>query len=92
MFDDGAEGETVLRPREAVAFVGEHDVDDRNVLLRHRRDDLIALGHFAAHVVGAVSDQHRLLDVAGTMQRRARPQERDAVRRARIADAMEFRS
>ncbi len=81
---DGFEGYVVFRPRETVSLVGIDDIDHRNVLFRHRGDNLVAPGHLAAHVVGTVTDQYRLRDVAGPVQRRARPEQRnppDAARR-----------
>src|SRR3989442_636527 len=84
---DGLEGDIVLGPRESMSLVGIDDIDYRNALLSHRCDDLVALGHPAAHIVGAVADQHRLRDVAGPVQRGARLEQREALRSAGIANA-----
>lgn len=61
----------VFRAAEAVAFVGEQHVGDRNVLGFHRVDDLVAFGLFDAWVVGALADQQRLADLVDMGERRA---------------------
>src|SRR5437016_11709072 len=86
-FHDGLESDVVFRARKAMSFVRKDDVNDRDALLGHRRDDLVALGHFAAYVVRAMADKHRLCDLAGPMQRRARLEKRNALFRSRIANA-----
>src|SRR3982074_1193530 len=84
---DGVEGDAVLGPYEAVALVRKYDVGHWDALRGHGRDDLVALGNLATHVIGTVADQHGLGDVAGPVQRRAGLEQGPAVRRARIADA-----
>src|SRR5438045_7930278 len=89
-FHDGLESNVVFRTRKAMSFVRKDDVNDRDALLGHRRDDLIALGHFAAYVVRAVTDKHRLRDLAGPMQRRTCLEKRNTLFRSRIANAPAF--
>ena len=53
-------GELVFLFAEAVAFVVEDDVLDRDVILFHRGDDVVALGFDDARVVGALKDEKGL--------------------------------
>src|SRR5690606_10343145 len=57
---DGVEGLAVFRAGEAVAFVGEQHVGDRDVLGGHGVDDLVALVLLHTRVVGALANQQRL--------------------------------
>ncbi len=70
------EGDVVLRPVEAVTLVGEDHIGDRDLLLLHGRNDQIALRQSAAHVIGAMADQHGLFDLVHLVERRTRAQKR----------------
>src|SRR5213592_727346 len=61
----------VLRSGESVPFVRKHDVLDVLSVLPHRRDDLIALRLLHAHVVRALHDEQRDLDLVRLEERRA---------------------
>src|SRR5207247_123438 len=60
----------VLRPREAVPLVGEHDVFDRLARLLHGSDDLVALRLLHARILRPLADQQRYLDAIHLEQRR----------------------
>jgi hypothetical protein len=59
----------VRRLLESVTFV-RIDVCDRDAFGLHCRDDRIAFGDLAADIVGAVENQHRLLDAIDLVDRR----------------------
>src|SRR5262245_16342580 len=66
---DGDVGQPVRRLVKTVAFVRIDHVGDGYAFRLHGRDDRIALSDLAAHVVGAMEDQHRLLDAVDLMDR-----------------------
>ena len=87
-FGHCVEGLAVFRALEAVAFVGEQHVGDRDVLGFHRVDDLVAFGLFDAWVVGALADQQRLADLVDVGERGAFGQPLLAGDGGRVAHAL----
>src|SRR5690606_6085309 len=67
---NSAECLPVLRTGKAVAFVGEEDVNNRDVLTFHCRDDLIAFSLLDARVVSALPNKEGILDQIDVVQRR----------------------
>src|SRR5437879_9117396 len=65
---------TILRTREAMAFVGKDVIFHRLAVLPHGSHDLIALGFIDARIVRPLPDQQRHFDLVRLEQRRLRLQ------------------
>ena len=69
-FGSSIEFAAIFRADKTVTFIWEHQVFDRQVILPHGLDDLVAFGLFNAWIIGALSDEEGALDAVGLKEGR----------------------